>query len=68
MPRLGGRRLPVVLATVGVVHRCIDQCRWLDVIEASQAHTVELPAEHIQIAASERTHAAMPAEQVVHAV
>src|SRR5215470_7796667 len=68
MPRLRRRRVPQVVASVRITNGSSNQFGGVDVIEAGQIDGVEITAEKIEMPAPERAHAAMLAEQVVHAV
>src|SRR5262245_48450668 len=68
VPRLGGRRLPVVVAPIGVAHGGACELPNVHIVEASNINGVKVAAEDIEVAAAEGVHAAVTAEQVVHAV
>src|ERR1700733_12094573 len=67
MPRLLRRTPPVIVFAVAVAHRRRDELFRRHVIERCQLNRDEVAADFRDVAARERTHAAMFAEQVMHA-
>src|SRR5262245_9394901 len=62
--RLRRRLPPLVVAAVGVVHRRLDQLSGIDAVQATQLHRDIGPADLRDVAALERAHTTMFAEQV----
>src|SRR5688572_3899820 len=68
MPRLGGWRLPIVIASIKILNRRIGEFLGIHIIEAAELDRVEIPANRIDVPAHEGSHPAAPAKQMVHAV
>lgn len=68
MPGLGWNRHPVIVTTVEVANRCVDQCLNGRIVETGDVDGVVLAAKLFQIALPIRMETAATAEPMVHAV
>src|SRR5438445_7647572 len=68
MPRFGGCVPPVVVASVAVVHRRIDQLGGVDIVQTCQAHRHVGAADLLDVSAPEWAYAAVAAEQMMRAI
>src|SRR6185436_8764910 len=65
VPRFGGRLPPLVVATVGEAHGRRGQLGGVGIVEAGELHRNVFAADFRDVAAFERTHTAVFAEQVL---
>jgi hypothetical protein len=66
MPRLPGRRSPIIVKAVAVAHRRGDQCIDIDVLDACDAHVDIGATQHVwRVNAIVDVDAALRAEEMV---
>jgi hypothetical protein len=68
MPRFRRRRIPIIIAPIRKTNRRAGEFADIRVVEARNIDRVEISAENIEVAATERANPTMLAEKVVHAV
>ena len=68
VPRLGRGRLPIVIAPIKILNRCVGEFVEIHVIEAAELDRVEVPANGIDVPVCEWSHPAMLAKRMVDAI